>query len=80
MDQYGGYMLWKRNLDMAIEFYKLNTELFPDSYKVYESLAEAYLRKGEKDLAAAFFKKSLKLNPNNANAMRQINKLNTENK
>jgi cytochrome c-type biogenesis protein CcmH/NrfG len=34
---------------------------------VYDSLGEAYMKKGEKELAIANYQKSLELNPDNAN-------------
>ena len=46
---------------------KLNVEFYPNAWNVYDSLAEAYMTNGEKDLAIANYKKSLELNPQNAN-------------
>jgi len=52
----------------AIKLFKLNTIAFPNSWNVYDSLGEAYLKDGQTDLAITNYKKSLELNPNNQNA------------
>jgi tetratricopeptide (TPR) repeat protein len=49
----------------AIEILKLNVEKFPNSWNTYNSLGEAYLIKGSKELAILNYEKSLKLNPKN---------------
>ena len=46
--------------------FEINTELYPDSWNVYDSLGEALLRAGNTDDAAAMYKKSLTLNPDSA--------------
>ena len=46
----------------------------PNAWNVYDSLAEAYMANGEKDLAIANYKKSLELNPNNASAVAALKK------
>ncbi len=71
-----GYRYIRANdLDKAFELLKLNTEYFPDAFNTWDSLAEVYMLKGEKDLAVKYYKKSLELNPNNTNAVEQIKKL-----
>jgi tetratricopeptide (TPR) repeat protein len=49
----------------AIETFKLNTELFPNSWNVYDSYGEALLAVGQKEEAIRMYKKSVELNPNN---------------
>jgi tetratricopeptide (TPR) repeat protein len=59
-----GYMLVKQNrLDDAIEILKLNVSQYPKSWNVYDSLGEAYLKKGENQLAIKNYEKALELNP-----------------
>jgi Tfp pilus assembly protein PilF len=53
----------------------VNRELYPQSANAYDSLAEAYVTKGEKQLAIANYKKSLELNPQNTNAVGMLKKL-----
>jgi len=52
----------------AIELFKLNTIVYPDSWNVYDSLGEAYLKDGKIDLAIKNYERSLELDPNNENA------------
>ena len=49
----------------AIEVFKLNAEEYPDSWNVFDSLGEAYMKNGDKKLAIKSYKKSIKLNPEN---------------
>jgi CubicO group peptidase (beta-lactamase class C family) len=59
----------------ALEIFKLNVFLYPESANVYDSLAEAYAANGERELAVRNYKRSLELDPENANAVRQLKKL-----
>ncbi len=59
----------------AIRVFKLNTELFPDSYNVWDSLGEAYMEEGQEDLAVLCYEKSLELNPQNENAKTMLRRL-----
>jgi CubicO group peptidase (beta-lactamase class C family) len=71
-----GYQLleMKRTKD-AIEIFKLNVEAYPRAANTYDSLGEAYMINGDKELAIQNYKKSLELNPNNANAAEALKKL-----
>ena len=62
-------------VDEAIEILKLNVSSYPESGNVYDSLAEAYMVHGEKDLATEFYKKSLEKDPTNENAKGMLEKL-----
>lgn len=59
----------------AVEIFKLNVEQYPDSYNVYDSLGEGCMMNGDNKLAIAYYKKSLKLNPNNENAKKMLEQL-----
>lgn len=48
-------------MDQAFEFFKLNTDNYPNSFVVYDSMGDFYLAKGEKDKAIDQFKKALTL-------------------
>ena len=63
------------DLDGALKVFLLNVELFPESSNVYDSLAEAYMNRGETRLAIQYYEKSLELNPNNTNAVQQLETL-----
>ncbi len=60
----------------AIEIFKVNVIQFPKSSNVYDSLAEGYMADGNYKLSIKFYKKSLKLNPDNDNAKKMIEKMN----
>ncbi|RLB37126.1 MAG: hypothetical protein DRH30_13705, partial [Deltaproteobacteria bacterium] len=60
---YGYALLQQDKVDEAIRMFTINTDLFPDSWNVYDSLGEALLRAGYADDAAAMYEKSLILNP-----------------
>jgi glyoxylase-like metal-dependent hydrolase (beta-lactamase superfamily II) len=55
-------------IDEAIAVFRMNVELFPGSWNVYDSLAEAYANKGETQLAIQNYERSIELNPSNQNA------------
>lgn len=67
-------LAWKK-IDDAIEVFKQNTVDFPGSAGVWDSLAEAYASKGDKDSAIKYYEKSLELNLNNKNAIEKLKKL-----
>ena len=58
--------------------FKLNVEAHPDSSNVYDSLAETYMNRGERDLAIKNYEKSLELNPKNLAAAAALAKLSAE--
>ncbi len=63
-----GYYWLQMGKEKALEMFKLNTQLYPQSYNAYDSLAEANMTLGNTELAIANYEKSLELNPNNENA------------
>lgn len=71
-----GYVLMRqKKLPEAIALFKLNVEFYPNAWNTYDSLAEAYMTNGEKELAIANYKKSLELNPQNSNGREMLKKL-----
>ena len=71
-----GYRYLKsKNFAAAIFTLKLNTELFAGSANVWDSLAEAYMRSGDRQQAIENYRKSLTLNPENTNATEQLKAL-----
>ncbi|HYJ47759.1 MAG TPA: nuclear transport factor 2 family protein [Pyrinomonadaceae bacterium] len=59
----------------AIEIFKLNAEAYPQSANVYDSLGEAYLTSGNRELAVRNYRKAIELNPQNTNAAEILKKL-----
>jgi len=71
-----GYALLRQNeSDKAIEVFKLNVFLHRESANPYDSLADAYLKAGDKKLALENYKKALELNPNSKKARELVEKL-----
>ena len=73
-----GYVLRTKNIDAAIAVFKQNTDDFPKSGNVWDSLAEGYMLKGNKQLAIEYYEKSYELDPSNVNALALIKKLKGE--
>ena len=59
-------------MTLSLNTFKVNIMLYPDSYKVYDSYAEACMKMGETDLAILNYSKSLELNPQNNNARSKL--------
>ena len=78
LDILGSDLLGLVRIEEAIEILKLNTRVYPESSKVYASLGEAYMIAGDNQLAIENFTKSLKIDPENANARRMIKKIREE--
>ena len=74
-----GYELLNRDKTAeSIEVFKLNVREFPKSSNVYDSLGEAYIKHGDKDLAIKNYRMSLELNSENTNAELMLKKLNEQ--
>ena len=59
----------------AIELFKLNTIAYPDSWNVFDSLGEAYLKDGQVEMAITNYRKSLELDPDNENAKKVLKEI-----
>ncbi|MCI0390060.1 MAG: tetratricopeptide repeat protein [Acidobacteria bacterium] len=71
-----GYQLMERNrLDDAITVFKLNTEAYPDSANAFDSLAEAYGRRGQREEAIKNYERALQLDPNLTSASEALRRL-----
>lgn len=71
-----GYkLLQMKKVDDAIEVFKQNTDDFPQSGNAWDSLAEGYMIKGDKESAIKYYDKSLQLDPGNSNAVEMLKKL-----
>ncbi|HLG40737.1 MAG TPA: serine hydrolase [Chitinophagaceae bacterium] len=71
----GYQMMQAGKLSQALEIMKINVELYPNSWNVYDSLGEVYLAIGDKENAKINYKKSLELNANNDEAKKALKKL-----
>ena len=75
MNNLGYYFLSRKAVDVAIAVFRLNVESFPAWANAYDSLGEAYMVKGDKELAVRNYQRSLELNPQNTNAVEMLKKL-----
>jgi CubicO group peptidase (beta-lactamase class C family) len=75
LNSIGYQLLTAKKVPDAIRVFQLNVELYPQSWNVYDSLGEAYMNNGDKDLAIQNYKKSLDLNPDNRNGAEMLKKL-----
>jgi pimeloyl-ACP methyl ester carboxylesterase len=72
MNQLGYRYLQEGKTREALRLFTLNVISYPDSWNVYDSLGEAFLKDGQKDKAISNYEKSLKLNPGNENAVKVL--------
>ena len=75
MNGLGYKLLGAKKMKEALAIFKLNIELFPSSANAYDSLGEAYMTIGNKELAIKNYKKSVELDPNNANGFKMLEQL-----
>lgn len=71
LTMYGYSFLWENKFKEAIAIFQLIVSEF-NSSNAYDSLGEAYLKAGHRELALWNYKKALKMNPDNFNAEDQI--------
>jgi CubicO group peptidase (beta-lactamase class C family) len=75
MNSLGYRLLGGNKPDDALKIFRLNVERFPNSANVYDSLAEAYMKTGDKQAAIKNYEKSLELDPKNKGAEEMLKKL-----
>ncbi|HWP54788.1 MAG TPA: serine hydrolase [Pyrinomonadaceae bacterium] len=75
LNQLGYQLLQMKKVTEAIEIFKLNVEMYPQSANAYDSLGEGYMVRGDKDLSIANYKKSFELDPKNTNATAKLAEL-----
>jgi CubicO group peptidase (beta-lactamase class C family) len=68
----------KKDVKAAIEILKINTEQFPKSFNVWDSLGEAYYQAGDREEAIRNYEKSLQLNPDSKDGKRMLEKIRGE--
>ncbi len=74
-----GYsFLSNKELDKALEIFKLNTILFPNSSNAYDSYGEALLMANKKVEGIEMYEKSIELNPENENGKAVLKKIKQE--
>lgn len=75
-----GYQLLveKNDAKAAIEILKLNSEKFPESFNVWDSLGEIYDKAGNREEAIKNYEKSLEINPDNTEGRRALERIRQE--
>jgi Tfp pilus assembly protein PilF len=71
----GYILLGQDKVKEAIDVFKMNVKLYPESSNVYDSLGEAFMKDGNKELSIKNYEKSLELDPKNDNAKKMIEEL-----
>lgn len=75
LNNWGYRLLSRGKVADALTLMKLIVSLYPDSGNAYDSLAEVYARSGDRPRAIENYRRSLALDPNNANAVEQLKAL-----
>lgn len=75
LNRLGYKLLGEEHVEEAIAVLQLNVEAYPDAANPYDSLGEAYMVWGDKELAIANYRRSLELDPSNTNAVAMLEKL-----
>ncbi len=70
-----GYRLLGSERKKALEIFKLNVFIYPQSWNVYDSYGEALVKNGQKEEAIKMYRKSLELNPDNKGGKEVLEKL-----
>ena len=78
LNQAGYDLMGRKKIGEAILIFRKNVDLHPESWNVYDSLGEAYMKNGDKELAIANYRKSVELNPANENGLAALKKLGAE--
>ncbi|MDY7093414.1 MAG: SMP-30/gluconolactonase/LRE family protein [Acidobacteriota bacterium] len=75
LNLFGYGLLRGDQVDRALAVFELNAELFPQSFNVWDSLAEAHRKAGHREKAIELYRKSLELNPQNNNARAMLEEM-----
>lgn len=75
LNSLGYQLLAAKRMNDAITIFKLNAEAYPRSANAFDSLAEAYMNGGNKELAIQNYEKALQLDPKMESAVEALKKL-----
>jgi CubicO group peptidase (beta-lactamase class C family) len=75
LNRLGYELLERQKFADAIVIFRLNVEEYPQAGDPYDSLGEAYMKNGERELAIKNYERSLELDPKNQNAVDMLKKL-----
>jgi len=75
LNMVGYYFLRENQIAQAIDVFEFNVQLFPDVPNTYDSLGEAYMVNGDRELAIENYRKVLELDPDHRNAKEKLAEL-----
>jgi tetratricopeptide (TPR) repeat protein len=75
LNSFGYLLLYRDEVDDAIEIFRLNVAAYPDAWNTHDSLGEALMTAGHVAPAIESYRKSVALNPRNEFGIAQIEKL-----
>jgi tetratricopeptide (TPR) repeat protein len=75
INRVGYQYLRLKDVQSALEIFKLNVSLFPRSWNVYDSYGEAFLTNGDRESAIRNYRKAVQLNPDSKSANDMLKKL-----
>jgi cytochrome c-type biogenesis protein CcmH/NrfG len=78
LDNFRHGLLGDKKFDDAIRVLQLNVAEYPQDAHTYDSLGEAYMDAGQRDLAIQNYEKSLQLDPKNYNAAARLKKIHSQ--
>jgi cytochrome c-type biogenesis protein CcmH/NrfG len=72
LNAWGFTLLSNGDVPASLAILRLNTELHAESWNAWDSLGEVYVKNGNTSIAIDAYRKSLSLNPGNANAVQRL--------
>lgn len=75
LDSLGYHLIKQNQLKEAHTVFQINVELFPDSWKAWDSMGEGYMYMNDEAQCRKAYNKSLEINPENRNARKQLRNL-----
>lgn len=78
LNQWGDILMYSDRLNKAIEVFKLNTILYPESFKAYDRYGEALRKADRKEESIEMYQKSIALNPENEHGKKILEELEKE--
>jgi len=75
LNQFGYWLVEKEHYEKALEVFQFNLYLFPNHSGLIDSVADAYRAMDDKENAILWYKKALKLNPDQDFSRKKLNEL-----
>lgn len=75
INSFGYRLVSLKKMEEALDMFKLNVELYPDSVNAYDSLGEFYASAGNREEAIKAYEKALKIDPTFPSSIEGLRKL-----